>query len=397
MATRDEQIQALVNKGYPYADAVRQVDNAMGADDSSKEEKGGVVQGVKNAAGTVVGGLQNLGSAITEKVSEMNRNNSNKVAQQHNQIMEGNMSGSKGTDPKAAKAMAEHDQKNAIKDLFTGDKLKSIIALAKAADTPEAFYQSLGASAKGYGYDDPKEIIEEAKRLDIWNSQHPLTKENKDGSKRSDSDNGQFSGSGDDSGTNGNNNSNGNGNGNGKDPEDPPKKGRYYSVWDAYFKGAFGEPGSREAKGAAAYYTVDAIANYLKNVGKGLGNIGAQYTGGTVDNSESTSEWDKAMNVMNEEQRELWGEQQGGQRARKARAERADINTKELANKQLRTKQDVLDYADLMFKNAKTEAEKMYWGNYIRDQMDAVGSIVNTTALDLHRGFEDFRKNWNNK
>lgn len=190
---------------------------------------------------------------------------------------------------------------------------------------------------------------------------------------------------GNDSEEDDNNSGTGSGGGGGKDPEDPPKApNRYYSVWDAYWKGAFGEPGSKEAKGAAAYYTVDAIANYFKNLSKGIGNIGAQFSGGTVDTSDDTpSEWQKAMNVMNEEQRELWGEQQGGQRTRNAKAQNADIYAKELANARTWSQNQIVEYAAKKFKEVDDPAWKIFYGMLARGEADAIGAVQNGTIMDF--------------
>lgn len=156
---------------------------------------------------------------------------------------------------------------------------------------------------------------------------------------------------------------------------------RYYSVWDAYFKGAFGEPGSREAKSGAAYYTVDAIANYLKNVGKGIGNIGAQYTGGTVDNSESTSEWDKAMDVMNEEQREKWGEEYGGKRGRKAVQEDLANKITELNKAKLTNDVEIQAYCMRRAKAATNKYDRMLWMSLAQSGLSDPGSAIGSQIL----------------
>lgn len=91
---------------------------------------------------------------------------------------------------------------------------------------------------------------------------------------------------------------------------DPPKvkasKDRYnksmMSIWDAYHNGLFGldengEP-SKDAKARAMYYTVDAIATLAKNLGRSIGNVGAQFSGGTIDNGHDSSLWEQRQNKL---------------------------------------------------------------------------------------------------
>ena len=83
-------------------------------------------------------------------------------------------------------------------------------------------------------------------------------------------------------------------------------KGKYnksmMSIWDAYYNGELGldengEP-SKDAKARAMYYTVDAIANLAKNLGRSIGNVGAQFSGGTIDNGHDTSMWEQRRDSM---------------------------------------------------------------------------------------------------
>lgn len=89
-------------------------------------------------------------------------------------------------------------------------------------------------------------------------------------------------------------------------PEVKESKDRYnksmMSIWDAYHNGLFGldengEP-SKDAKARAMYYTVDAIANLAKNLGRSIGNVGAQFSGGTIDNGHDTSMWEQRRDSM---------------------------------------------------------------------------------------------------
>ena len=83
-------------------------------------------------------------------------------------------------------------------------------------------------------------------------------------------------------------------------------KGKYnksmMSIWDAYYNGELGldengEP-SKDAKARAMYYTVDAIATLAKNLGRSIGNVGAQFSGGTIDNGHDTSMWEQRQNKL---------------------------------------------------------------------------------------------------
>lgn len=70
------------------------------------------------------------------------------------------------------------------------------------------------------------------------------------------------------------------------------------SIWDAYYAGEFGEPGSEEAKRTAGYFTIDAIAKLASNLGRRVGNVGAQYSGGTIDEGHDVSDWKQRKESM---------------------------------------------------------------------------------------------------
>lgn len=64
------------------------------------------------------------------------------------------------------------------------------------------------------------------------------------------------------------------------------------SIWQAYMDGDFGE--GEEAKRTRNYLMLDAIAKASKNIGKDIRNIGAAYSGGSIDNSpDEESNWAK--------------------------------------------------------------------------------------------------------
>lgn len=58
------------------------------------------------------------------------------------------------------------------------------------------------------------------------------------------------------------------------------------SIWDAYRNGLID-------KNTAGYFTIDALANAAKNMGRSIGNVGAQFTGGSIDNGHDESMWDQ--------------------------------------------------------------------------------------------------------
>ena len=63
------------------------------------------------------------------------------------------------------------------------------------------------------------------------------------------------------------------------------------SIWDAYRNGEI-------SKETAGYFTIDAIATLAKNLGRSIGNVGAQFSGGTIDNGHDTSMWEQRRNSM---------------------------------------------------------------------------------------------------
>lgn len=73
---------------------------------------------------------------------------------------------------------------------------------------------------------------------------------------------------------------------NGGDKKD--KSGYTYgpkSILKAYYDGDI-DASTRD------YMLADTIAKFVRNTGKDIGNIGAQYSGGTIDNNKETSDWE---------------------------------------------------------------------------------------------------------
>ena len=78
-------------------------------------------------------------------------------------------------------------------------------------------------------------------------------------------------------------------------PEEHNAKGKYnksmMSIWDAYINDDID-------KETAGYFTIDAIATLAKNLGRSIGNVGAQFSGGTIDNGHDTSMWEQRRDSM---------------------------------------------------------------------------------------------------
>ena len=60
--------------------------------------------------------------------------------------------------------------------------------------------------------------------------------------------------------------------------------GKVRSIQEAYYDGGID-------KSTRDYMMADAIAKFARNTGRDIGNIGAQFTGGTVNNSYETPAW----------------------------------------------------------------------------------------------------------
>lgn len=81
----------------------------------------------------------------------------------------------------------------------------------------------------------------------------------------------------------------------GDSDKDKNSKKRYnqsmMSIWDAYNNGLID-------KETAGYFTVDALATLAKNLGRGIGNVGAQFSGGTIDQGHDESMWEQRKDKM---------------------------------------------------------------------------------------------------
>ena len=97
------------------------------------------------------------------------------------------------------------------------------------------------------------------------------------------------------------------------------------SIWDAYRNGEI-------SKETAGYFTIDAIATLAKNLGRSIGNVGAQFSGGTIDNGHDESKWGQRQNALLNEEIGKETESLGGAAGRKAESESLDIAAKRIRN-----------------------------------------------------------------
>ena len=112
-------------------------------------------------------------------------------------------------------------------------------------------------------------------------------------------------------------------------PEVVASKNKYnksmMSIWDAYRAGEID-------KETAGYFTIDAIATLAKNLGRSIGNVGAQFSGGTIDNGHDESKWGQRQNAMLSEEIQKEKEGVGSAASRQAESEKLDNEAKRIRN-----------------------------------------------------------------
>ena len=112
-------------------------------------------------------------------------------------------------------------------------------------------------------------------------------------------------------------------------PEVIDSKNKYnksmMSIWDAYRAGEID-------KETAGYFTIDAIATLAKNLGRSIGNVGAQFSGGTIDNGHDESKWGQRQNAMLSEEIQKEKEGVGSAASRQAESESLDNQAKRIRN-----------------------------------------------------------------
>ena len=117
------------------------------------------------------------------------------------------------------------------------------------------------------------------------------------------------------------------------------------SIWDAYRNGEI-------SKETAGYFTIDAIATLAKNLGRSIGNVGAQFSGGTIDNGHDESKWGQRQNALLNEETGKETESLGGAASRKAESEN-------IANLEARIRAEYSpQMLDLEIKNLENEVKK---------------------------------------
>ena len=97
------------------------------------------------------------------------------------------------------------------------------------------------------------------------------------------------------------------------------------SIWDTYRAGEID-------KETAGYFTIDAIATLAKNLGRSIGNVGAQFSGGTIDNGHDESKWGQRQNAMLSEEIQKEKEGVGSAASRQAESESLDNQAKRIRN-----------------------------------------------------------------
>lgn len=155
---------------------------------------------------------------------------------------------------------------------------------------------------------------------------------------------------------------NGGANGGGQDDDKEKSKGRYkssmYGILDAMRNGDID-------KSTGLYFMLDALSKAARNTGIDIGNIGAQFTGGTVRNDYQDSLWNQRRDKMfaNEISSEL-NKQEGTDKEMAYSLAKEDLIGKGLSNEQ----------ADLALNASRTFNDKA-------EQFRAAG---NDTLADLY-------------
>ena len=108
-------------------------------------------------------------------------------------------------------------------------------------------------------------------------------------------------------------------------------------------------------KGTAAYFMLDALSKTSRNIGKDIGNVGAQFTGGTIDNNYDQSLWnERRENMFENEQTSELNKQEGTDKALEYEGAKLDVEAKKFANKSTEYK---LNAAKMFDEKAKSLAK----------------------------------------
>lgn len=167
-------------------------------------------------------------------------------------------------------------------------------------------------------------------------------------------------------------------------PKQAEAKGKYnksmMSIWDAYRNGDID-------KETAGYFTIDAIATLAKNLGRSIGNVGAQFSGGTIDNGHDTSKWEQRRDSMFNT--ELQKETEG--------VDTFENKFKQLSYNRSSTLNDLIEFV-------KSDAEKLSDDNPLKvaylslaamiasGQVDGTTTIAATGAKGITELFDLFKR-----
>jgi hypothetical protein len=143
----------------------------------------------------------------------------------------------------------------------------------------------------------------------------------------------------------------------------PINKYQPKSIMRAYYDGDFGEVGSDAAKGTRNYLLADAFGSFARNLGKSAGNVGAQYTGGSIDNSTDQSVWSKTQNKMADPE---WRAQQ--------EARERDNVTRTFNNNMLKMRGDMAGQMQKFINNAPNDTVRIAYMD-IANKMLSGGSV----------------------
>lgn len=127
--------------------------------------------------------------------------------------------------------------------------------------------------------------------------------------------------------------------------------GKVRGIQQAYYDGTID-------KGTRDYMMADAIAKFARNTGRDIGNIGAQFTGGTINNNFETSDWNKRNEELFKQQTSA--EAAGITNSDKEREATAQILANEKSNKALEASRIMETYKN---KASKKAAELRANGN----------------------------------
>ena len=144
-----------------------------------------------------------------------------------------------------------------------------------------------------------------------------------------------------------------------QEPEVQNDKNQYkkamMSIWDAYINGDISPE-------TAGYFTIDAIATLAKNLGRSIGNVGAQFSGGTIDNGHDESKWGQRQNALLNEEIGKEVESLGGKAGRQAESEKFDNILKGYQTNRAATVNDMIkDFRDKSKDPSLSETERRFY------------------------------------